>query len=65
MFIVAVSLVIIDMLYGCRLTKQQRSDNRVAKKIEKIQAKHPESFRNVTTETVRKDTVLKEIFIKG
>ena len=50
---------------SCALTKQQRKDNRVAKKIEKIKLKHPDSFHRVTTETVRIDTVLQEVYIEG
>ena len=56
---------LILLFTACALTKQQRQDNRVAKKIEKIEQKFPESFKNVTTELVRIDTVLKEVYIQG
>ena len=58
-------VVILSLITSCALTKQQRRDNRVAKKIEKIKLKHPDSFRNVTTETVRIDTLIKEVHIVG
>lgn len=58
-------LIILVILSSCKLTKQQRADNRVVKKIEKIKAKHPDSFKNATTELVRIDTVIKEVKIAG
>jgi hypothetical protein len=58
-------LILTGFITSCVTTRQQRKDNRVAKKIEKIKMKHPVSFRNVTTETVRIDTVLQEIHIAG
>ena len=58
-------LGLIILFTSCALTKQQRTDNRVAKKIEKIKFKYPDSFTRVTTELVRIDTVLQEVFIEG
>ena len=59
-------LILLAILFvSCVTTKQQREDNRVAKKIEKIKAKHPISFDNVTVETVRIDTIIKEIRVQG
>ena len=63
MFVVAVALIMVSFLSSCRLTKQQRTDNRVIKKIDKIKAKYPASFQNVTT--VRVDTVLQEVKVVG
>ena len=65
MFILALASILGSMLSSCALTKQQRTDNRVIKKIEKIKAKYPESFSNVTTETVRIDTFIPEIDHSG
>lgn len=58
-------LTILILFTGCKLTKQQRVDNRVVKKIEKIKTKYPNSFKNATTEVIRIDTVLKEVKLKG
>lgn len=58
-------LIILIVLSSCKLTKQQRVDNRVVKKIEKIKAKYPDSFKLATTEVVRIDTVIKEIRLEG
>ena len=58
-------LTILILFTGCKLTKQQRVDNRVVKKIEKIKTKYPNSFKNVTTEVIRIDTILKEVKLKG
>lgn len=46
------------------LTKQERTDNRVARKIEKLRARYPDSFSNFT-ETVSIDTVLPGFEFRG
>lgn len=56
-------LILLVLLSACKLTKQQRTDNRVIKKIQKIKMKYPESFQNVTT--VRVDTILQEVKVVG
>jgi len=57
--------LLITTLYGCSLNKLQRQENKVARKIEKLKLKYPEAFDSVTTETVRIDTVIKEIRLAG
>ena len=57
--------ILLWSLAGCTLTKQQRQSNRISKKIERMKYKHPEAFRDATTEVVRIDTVIQEIEIQG
>ena len=52
--------ILLWSLAGCTLTKQQRQSNRISKKIERMKFKHPEAFKDATTEVVRIDTVIKE-----
>ena len=65
--IFSISAIIACLLLLCAscspLTKVQKQENRVAKKIEKLQGKYPEAFDNIST--VRIDTVIKEIYIEG
>ena len=58
-------LVILIFFTSCTLTKQERVDNRVVKKIEKIKAKYPDSFKKATTKLVRIDTLIQEVNIQG
>lgn len=57
--------VVLLVFTGCKLTKQQRVDNKVVKKLDKLKGQYPESFKKATTETVRIDTVLQEVVIEG
>ena len=57
--------IILWSLAGCTLTKQQRQSNRIVKKIERMKIKHPGAFRDATTETIRIDTFIHEIEIRG
>lgn len=59
------TLIILVVLSSCKLTRQQRTDNRVVKNLEKIKAKHPDSFKKATEEVIRIDTLLPEIDISG
>lgn len=55
--IIALILIVSSCKIITGLTKQERQDNRVAKKIEKLQLRYPESFKNFT-EVVSIDTLL-------
>jgi len=59
-------LMIFILFTACSpLTRQQKTENKVARKLKKLEAKFPEAFKNSTTELVRIDTVIKEIQIQG
>lgn len=58
-------LLIILSLSSCTLTKLQRQSNRVARKIERLERKFPEAFEITNTETLRIDTVIQRVEIKG
>ena len=57
--------ILLWSLAGCALTKQQRQSNRIVKKIERMKFKHPEAFKDATTEVVRIDTLIERVEIAG
>ena len=60
-----ITVFILLAFCSCTLTKQQRTENKVARKLKKLEVRFPSTFKNVTTETVRIDTVIKEIRVQG
>lgn len=61
---IIVFLVVIT--FGCSpLTKLQKQQNKVARKLEKLQDKYPEAWDSVNIVTVKIDTVIKEIQLEG
>ena len=57
--------IILWIMAGCTLTKSQRQSNKVARKIEKLQVKYPEAWKDVTIEVVRIDTLIERVEIAG
>lgn len=64
LFIIVLGIILWS-LAGCTLTKQQRQSNKVVRGIEKLQAKYPEGWKDVTIETVRIDTLIERVEITG
>lgn len=59
-------IVLCLCLVACSpLTKLQKQENKVARKIQKLQEKYPQAWDSVNTVTVEIDTVIKEIRIQG
>jgi len=63
--LIIITLMSLILLPACTLTKQQRTDNKIIRKMEKFRQQHPESFSKATIETVRIDTLIKEVRIEG
>ena len=59
-------IIILLVLCACSpLTKQQKTENKVARKIEKLKQKYPQAWDSVNIVTLRIDTVIKEITLEG
>jgi len=65
LLLIIIILALLGWFTGCSptLTKQQKLENKVAKKLQKIEDKNPEAYKNVTTEIVRIDTLIPEVRI--
>ena len=57
--------LLIILLPSCTLTKLQRQSNKVARKIERLERKYPEAFKITNTETLRIDTIIQRVEVKG
>ena len=58
--------IITLLVWSCSpLSKLQKQENKVAKKLKKLEARYPDAFKNSTTVTVRIDTVIKEVRVEG
>ena len=61
------TLIIILLVFcACSpLTKLQKTENKVSRKIERLKEKYPEAWDSVNIVTLRIDTVIKEIQLEG
>lgn len=60
-----ITVILMGFMSCSPLTKLQKQENKVAKKLKKLEVRYPDAFKNSITETIRIDTIIKEIQIQG
>ncbi len=59
------TIILMGFMACSPLSKLQKQENKVARKLKKLEVRYPDAFKNATTETIKIDTVIKEIHIQG
>ena len=62
---IIITILLLAVTACSPLTVQQKTENKIAKKLDRMERKHPEAFKNATTQLVRIDTLIEEVVLAG